>query len=70
MNLEISHIIKLFDNLLKSKFQQLLEQFKYIEQKIISTVGFQMLEIINEDKCKMIGDPNGYCCMVCILCEI
>ena len=20
-----------------------------------------MLETINEDKCKMIGDPNGYC---------
>lgn len=57
----------LLDNLLKSKFQQLLEQFKYIEPKdYLPTVGFQMLEIINEDKCKIIGDPNGYCAVWCV----
>tara|TARA_Y100000590_G_scaffold465990_1_gene639918 strand:+ start:5178 stop:7385 length:2208 start_codon:yes stop_codon:yes gene_type:complete len=57
----------LLDNLLKSKFQQLLDKFKYIEPKdYLPTIGFQMLEIINEDKCKMIGDPNGYCAVWCI----
>tara|TARA_Y100000591_G_scaffold319935_1_gene332610 strand:- start:12583 stop:14784 length:2202 start_codon:yes stop_codon:yes gene_type:complete len=57
----------LLDNLLKNKFQQLLEQFKYMEPKdYLPTVGFQMLEIINEDKCKMIGDPNGYCAVWCV----
>ena len=25
-----------------------------------------MLETINEDKCKMIGDPNGYCAVWCV----
>ena len=45
----------------------MLEQFKYIEPKdYLPTVGFQMLEIINEDKCKMIGDPNGYCAVWCV----
>ena len=57
----------LLDNLLKSKFQQLLSQFKYIEPKdYLPTIGFQMLEIVNEEKCKMIGDPNGYCAVWCV----
>lgn len=56
----------LLDNLLKSKFQQLLN-FKYLEPKdYLPTIGFQILETINEDKCKIIGDPNGYCAVWCI----
>ena len=59
--------MNLLDNLLKSKFQQLLIGFKYIKPSdYLPTIGFQMLEIINEDKCKMIGDPNGYCAVWCV----
>ena len=58
---------KLLDNLLKNKFEQLLSKFKYLEPKdYLPTIGFQMLEIINEDKCKIIGDPNGYCAVWCV----
>jgi ankyrin repeat protein len=57
----------LLDSLLKSKLQQLLSGFKYMEPKdYLPTIGFQMLEIINENKCKMIGDPNGYCAVWCV----
>ena len=58
---------KLLDSLLKNKFEQLLSKFKYLEPKdYLPTIGFQMLEIINEDKCKIIGDPNGYCAVWCV----
>ena len=57
----------LLDNLLKNKFQQILSEYKYMEPKdFLPTIGFQMLEIINEEKCKMIGDPNGYCAVWCV----
>ena len=52
---------------MKNKFEQLLSKFKYLEPKdYLPTIGFQMLEIINEDKCKIIGDPNGYCAVWCV----
>jgi ankyrin repeat protein len=57
----------LLDNLLKNKFQQLLMEYTYIKpSEYLPIIGFQMLEIINDNKCKMIGDPNGYCAVWCI----
>jgi len=58
---------KLLDNLLKNKFEQLLTEYKYVKpSNYLPVVGFQMLEIITEEKCKMIGDPNGYCAVWCV----
>jgi len=58
---------ELLDSLLISKFESLLNGYKYLKSKdYLPTVGLQMLEIINENKCKHIGDPNGYCAVWCI----
>ena len=55
------------DNLLKNKFEQILSNYKFLKPKdFLPTIGFQMLEIINEEKCKQIGDPNGYCAVWCV----
>ncbi len=57
---------ELLDNILKNKFNELLPNYKYLSPtEYLPTVGFQMLETI-EDKCKKIGDPNGFCAVWCI----
>ncbi len=56
----------LLDNLLKNKFNQLLPEYKYYSPtEYLPTIGFQLLETV-EDKCKKIGDPNGFCAVWCI----
>ena len=32
----------------------------------LPTVGFQMLETIEDTKCNKIGDPNGFCAVWCV----
>jgi ankyrin repeat protein len=57
----------LLDNLLKNKFESLLNNYKYLKpSNYLPTVGLQLLEIINDNKCKNIGDPNGYCAVWCV----
>ena len=57
----------LLNSLLKSKFEQLLPNFKYIApDEYLPTIGFQMYETIEESKCKKIGDPNGFCAVWCV----
>ncbi len=56
----------LLDNLLKNKFNELLSDYNYYSpSEYLPTIGFQILETI-EDKCKKIGDPNGFCAVWCI----
>lgn len=56
----------LLDNLLKTKFNQLLSDYHYYSpSEYLPNIGFQILETI-EDKCKQIGDPNGFCAVWCI----
>jgi len=57
---------KVLDFLLNKKFKSLDDQIKYISpDKYLPLIGLQMLEYVN-DKCKRIGDPNGFCGVWCI----
>jgi ankyrin repeat protein len=60
---------KLLDLLLENNFNNIdsLTDYNYIPpNKYLPIVGFQMLESINDDKCKFIGDPNGFCAVWCV----
>ena len=39
---------------------------KFIKPKdFLPTIGFQMLENLDDSKCKRLGDPNGFCGIWC-----
>ena len=58
---------ELLNKTLSSKFKELLPDYKYISpDKYLPNIGFQMYEVIEENKCKKIGDPNGFCAMWCV----
>jgi ankyrin repeat protein len=57
----------LLDNLLEIKFKKLNNNIKYVKpNEYLPIIGFQILENINDDRCKRIGDPNGFCGVWCI----
>jgi ankyrin repeat protein len=57
----------LLDNLIESKFKLFDENLIYISPlKFLPNIGFQMLEILETEKCKKIGDANGFCGVWCI----
>ena len=54
----------LLDSILENKFIDYnLELVKPIDY--LPTIGFQILENLEESKCKRIGDPNGFCGVWC-----
>lgn len=64
--LQFNYNSSLLDNLLKSKFNTILSNYKYIKPSdYLPVIGFQMLEISDEE-CKEIGDPNGFCAVWCV----
>lgn len=53
----------LLDKLLKTRFQELIENIIYISPKdYLPKIGFQMFDIA-ENKRKRIGDPGGFCAL-------
>ena len=57
---------ELLDSLLTNKFKQFDENITYLPPyKFLPTISFQMLENLETDKCKKIGDPNGFCAVWC-----
>ncbi len=57
----------LLNKTLKTKFGELLPEYEYISpDKYLPNIGFQMYEVIEENKCKKIGDPNGFCAIWCV----
>ena len=57
----------LLDNILINKFKLYDEDIIYYPPyKFLPTIGFQLLESLETDKCKKIGDPNGFCAVWCI----
>ncbi len=56
---------ELLDSVLIIKFNTLLNYTYNKPNDYLPTIGFQILEIIDE-KCKKIGDPNGFCAVWCI----
>ena len=57
----------LLDELLINKFSYVLPEYTFIRPlDYLPTIGLQMLETMDDDKCKKIGDPNGFCAVWCI----
>ena len=57
----------LLDKLLKIKFKKIDNNIKYVKpDEYLPTIGFQILEIINNTTCKKYNDPNGFCGVWCI----
>jgi len=58
---------ELLDNILTNKFKLYDENIIYYPPyKFLPTIGFQSLENLETNKCKKIGDPNGFCGVWCI----
>jgi ankyrin repeat protein len=56
----------LLDKLIENKFQQIDQDIKYIRpQDYLPEIGFQMYESFEREKCKRLGDPNGFCGVWC-----
>jgi ankyrin repeat protein len=56
---------ELLDSLLMNKFNKY--EYKYFKPSdFLPSIGFQILENIEENKCKRLGDPNGFCGVWCI----
>jgi ankyrin repeat protein len=56
----------LLDKLILNKFNKIDEYIKYRSpNKFLPVIGFQIIETFN-NKCKKIGDPNGFCGIWCI----
>lgn len=56
----------LLDKLILNKFNKIDEYIKYKSpNKFLPVIGFQIIETFN-NKCKKIGDPNGFCGIWCI----
>lgn len=63
---ELNYNPKILDILLFNKFKSFDENIKYLSPyDFLPIVGFQILEISENNKCKRIGDPNGFCGVWC-----
>jgi hypothetical protein len=58
---------ELLDELLKTKFRYFDSEIKfYHPYNFLPPISFQILENLETNKCKKIGDPNGFCAVWCI----
>lgn len=58
---------ELLDNLLINKFKQFDSEITYYPPyDFLPNIGFQNLENAETEKCKKLGDPNGFCAVWCI----
>lgn len=57
----------LLDKLLENKFRQINDEIIYRSpEEYLPVIGFEILENLEDNKCKRIGDPNGFCGLWCI----
>ena len=62
----------ILDIILENKFINLLKKIGFMDfiymkpSDFLPTIGFQMLETIEDTKCNKIGDPNGFCAIWCV----
>lgn len=57
----------ILDQLILNKFKKIDSNIIYnVPKKYLPVIGFQIIENFNENKCKKIGDPNGFCGIWCI----
>jgi hypothetical protein len=64
---EINYNSNLLDKLILIKFRKIDINIIYIVPKnYLPIISFQIIENLNNIKCKRIGDPNGFCGIWCI----
>jgi hypothetical protein len=64
---EFNYNSNLLDKLIATKFSKIDPNIIYnTPNNYLPIIGFQIIENINENKCKRIGDPNGFCGIWCI----
>ena len=57
----------LLDDLLRNKFTCFNNKLKYIRPKdYLPSIGFQKIEMEENETCSRIGDPNGFCAVWCV----
>ena len=57
----------LLDKYLETYFKKFVKEFTYLTPKdYLPTIGFIMIENLENDRCSKIGDPNGFCTAWCI----
>ena len=64
---DLNYNSNILDHLILNKFKKIDNDIIYnIPKKYLPIIGFQIIENFNENKCKKIGDPNGFCGIWCI----
>lgn len=64
---EFNYNSSLLDKLIANKFSKIDSNIIYnIPNNYLPIIGFQIIENFNQNKCKRIGDPNGFCGIWCI----
>ena len=65
--IELNYNPKLLDDIIISKFKEFQPDIKYYAPNtFLPNISFQILENLETEKCKKIGDPNGFCAVWCI----
>jgi len=58
---------QLLDSILEQKFKNIDKDITYIKPSdYLPTIGFSMIENLEDHRCKKIGNPNGFCTAWCI----
>ena len=58
---------KLLDIFILQKIKTFSENITYLKPTdYLPTIGFQVIENLDNERCKKIGDPNGFCTVWCI----
>ena len=64
---QLNYNENLLDDLLKNKFTCFDNSLKYLTPKdFLPNIGFQKFEMMENEKCTRIGDPNGFCAVWCV----
>jgi ankyrin repeat protein len=64
---DLNYNSNILDHLILNKFKKIDNDIIYkVPKKYLPVIGFQIIENFNENKCKKIGDPNGFCGIWCI----
>ena len=65
--IDLNYNPTLLDNLLELKIKKIIKNIKYYSPKtFLPIISFQILENLDYNKDKLIGDPNGFCAVWCI----
>ena len=64
---QLNYNENLLDDLLKNKFTCFDNTLSYLKPKdFLPNIGFQKFEMMENEKCTRIGDPNGFCAVWCV----